>query len=227
MYRLQVCPAQVHQDKISQPARIEATGVKAHFCRLSCERSIEKVARAQQDGLPVTADVAAHQLFLTDTDLLGFDSRCHVRPPLRTLHDRDALRKALANGALSAICSDHQPHEADAKLAPLGDTEPGIAALETLLPLILKLCQEGVLEPLQAVALVTSQPAKILGIIDQAGTLTTGSPADITVVDPDINWTFDTSASLSKGKNTPFDGWALQGRVRHTLIRGERVFTAT
>ena len=109
---------------------IEQTGVRAHFCHLSSARAAQMIARAQHDGLPVTADVSAHHLHLTDMDLGHFNSLCHVRPPLRARRDLEALRHALAQNTVSAVCSDHQPHEADAKLGPFSETEPGISALE-------------------------------------------------------------------------------------------------
>src|SRR3546814_6211402 len=113
---------------------VEDTGARIHFCRLSTARGAELVGLAQQRGLPVTADVAAHQLFLTDADIDGFNALCHVMPPLRSAEDRDALRQAVADGVNGALCSDHPPHEADAKNNPFPMTEPGISALETLLP---------------------------------------------------------------------------------------------
>lgn len=204
-------------------ALIEATGVSAHFCRLSSSRSIELIARAHREGLPVTADVSAHQLFLTEMDTHGFNSNAHLRPPLRSERDRDALREAINEGIITAICSDHQPHEADAKLAPFGETATGIAALETLLPLTLKLIHEKIIKPEQAVKAVTHGPASILGI--QAGSLSVGAIADIAIIDPQADWTFQASNSLSHGKNTPFNGWAFQGRVTHTLVEGQLQYT--
>ena len=124
-------------------ALIAHTGVRAHFCRLSTAAGVGLVAAARADGLPVTADVCAHQLHLTEIDVSDFDSAFHVLPPLRTQRDRDALRAAVADGTLDAVCSDHQPHEAEAKLAPLPETEPGISGLETLLPLTLRLVDDG------------------------------------------------------------------------------------
>ena len=121
-------------------------GVRVHFGRLSNARAVQLVARAQAEGLPVTADVAVHHLHLTEMDLAGFDSQCHVQPPLRGLRDKDALQAGLASGALGALCSDHQPHEPDAKQAPFGDTEPGISGLATLLALSLRLARDEVLK---------------------------------------------------------------------------------
>jgi dihydroorotase len=201
---------------------VEQTGVRAHFCRLSTARAAEKIARARRGGLPVTADVSAHQLHLTEDDIGDFDAMCHLIPPLRTEQDRDALRAALADGTLSAICSDHQPHEADAKLAPFPSTEPGISALETLLPLALVLVRDGVLPLREAVARMTSGPAQILGIA--AGSLETGAIADICIFDPDRNWTLSAQSMVSRGRNTPFLGHEFPGRVTHTFLGGRCVY---
>lgn len=197
-------------------------GVRVHFGRLSSARAVELVARAQVEGLPVTADVAIHHLHLTEIDLVGFDSRCHVRPPLRGLSDKDALRTGLASGVLGALCSDHQPHEPDAKQAPLGDTEPGISGLDTLLALSLRLARDGVLPLLAVIERLTWGPARILGL--DGGHLGTGVPADICVFDPNAVWLLEPGALHSRGQNTPFVGWELQGRVTHTLLEGQVVF---
>jgi len=201
---------------------IEQTGVTAHFSQLSSTRAVELIADARAKGLPVTADVSAHQLYLTDIDVDGFNSLCHVRPPLRSQRDRDALRHAVADGVISAICSDHQPHDRDAKLAPFATTEPGISALETLLPLTLRLVEEGVMGLSDAISRLTSEPARILGI--PAGQLANGAVADMCIVDPDVHWEVSEETLLSAGKNTPFLGWEMKGRVSHTLLAGTLVY---
>jgi dihydroorotase len=202
-------------------ALIEQTGVRAHFSLLSTARAAQMVARAQHDGLPVSADVSAHHLHLTENDVLDFDSQCHVRPPLRTARDREGLRQWLARGAIAAICSDHQPHEADAKLRPFGETEPGLSGLETLLPLSLRLVDEGVLSLPDMVARLSSHPARILGI--RAGRLAPGDRADVCVFDPARYWVLDRRSMASLGHNTPFLDWELKGRVTHTLLAGRPV----
>lgn len=201
---------------------IEQTGVRAHFCRLSTARAARMIAQAQQQGLPVTADVSAHQLHLTEMDISDFNSDCHVLPPLRTMRDRDGLREAVASGVLEVICSDHQPHEPDAKLNPFMATEPGISALETLLPLTLRLVQEGILDLSTALARLTSGPARILGI--DAGTLMPGAAADICIFDPEQHWTLQRESLVSRGHNSPFSGWEFTGRVTHTLLDGQVTF---
>jgi len=203
-------------------ALIEHTRVRAHFCRLSTAAAVRLVAAAQAAGLPVTADTCAHQLHLTELDASDFDSLCHVLPPLRTQRDRDALRSAVADGVLGVICSDHQPHEAEAKLAPLPETEPGISALETLLPLTLRLVDDGVLDLPSALARLTAGPAAVLG--SAAGTLAPGQLADICIFDPDRPWQVDPTALRSRGRNTPFAGWEFAQRVTHTLLGGQLVF---
>jgi dihydroorotase len=201
---------------------VEQSGVRAHFCQLSSARAVELVAEARARGLPVTADVAVHQLYLSEMDVDGFNARCHLRPPLRTQRDRDALRAGVARGAISAVCSDHQPHDADAKLAPFPVTEPGASSLETLLPLMLRLADEGVLSLSDALAKVTCEPARVLGI--DAGTLTPGAVADVCIIDPARWWTVGQNTLTSRGKNSPFLGWELKGRVTQTLLAGKPVF---
>ena len=198
------------------------TGSRLHLRGLSCATAAVMLRRARHDRVRVSADVAAHQLFLTEMDIDGFDSSCHVIPPLRTVADREGLRNAVAVGAITAISSDHQPHEDDAKLLPFPETEPGISALETLLPLTLKLVDEGVLELSQALACLTSGPADILGL--GAGRLHVGSVADICVFDPNIDWRLRADDMLSKSHSTPFLGWEFRGQVQQTFFEGRLTF---
>lgn len=201
---------------------IRDTDIRVHFGRLSCARSIELINEAKQSGLKVTADVAAHQLHLTDMDISSFNSQYHVLPPLRAQRDMEALRNGIAEGIISSICSDHQPHEIDAKLAPFPATEPGISAVETLLPLTLKLVENGL--PLStAIASITCNPAKILGL--DAGHLAVGQIASLCLIDPDKEWEFTRNKMLSHGKNTPFSGWNFTGKVVRTMIEGNTVYS--
>jgi dihydroorotase len=205
-------------------ALVEHTGARVHFAQLSCARAIRAIARAQERGQSVSADVAAHQLHLSEADIEGFDARCHLRPPLRSAADREALREGLREGVIAAICSDHQPHEPDAKLNAFSSTEPGMASLQTLLPLTLKLVEDGALSLTQAIAALTSRPAEVLGL--DLGTLGPGSPADICIFDPEARWTLDETTWLSAGRNTPFWGQEFSGRVTQTLLSGRLVFGA-
>lgn len=203
-------------------ALIEQTGVRAHFCGLSSARAVAMITEARARGLPVSADVTAHHLHLTEHDIGQFNTQCHVLPPLRARRDRDGLRAALKNGVISAICSDHQPHEPDAKLAPFAEAEPGISGLETLLPLTLRLVEEGLLTRSEAIALLTHKPADILGV--DAGELGVGATADVCIFDPETRWTLSADNMVSRGHNTPFIGWQLRGRVTHTLVGGRLVY---
>jgi dihydroorotase len=203
---------------------IEQTGVRAHFSQLSSARAIELVANARERGLPVSADVAIHHLYLTEMDVADFNSLCHLRPPLRGQRDRDAIRVALADGVISALCSDHQPHDIDAKLAPFAATEAGASGLETLLPLTLRLVDEQLLSLPEALACLTHKPAAVLEI--EAGTLSPGVLADICIIDPEQHWRVSTETLLSQGKNSPFLGWEMKGKVRYTLLEGRVVFKA-
>jgi len=204
-------------------ALIEQTGVRAHFCRLTTGRAAKMIARAQYDGIPVTADVAIPYLYLSEVDISDFDSLCHLIPPLRTVEDRQQLRDAVQQGVLSAVCSDHQPHEPDAKLGPFPATEPGISGLDTLLPLSLQLAEEDSLGLMDLLHRLTAGPARILGL--PYGTLSIGAVADICIFDPSASWQLDSRTMRSSGHNTPFMGREMKGRVTHTLLAGNIVYT--
>ncbi len=201
---------------------VELTGVRTHFCDISTAHALRMIKRAQHDGLPVTCDVTTHHLHLIDIDIGYFDSNCHVRPPLRSQRDREALRQGIADNSISAICSDHQPHDADAKLAPFAMTEPGISGLETLLPLSLRLAEDGDASLSEIIAHLTIQPAEILGL--KLGQLGVGSVADVCIYDPQHSWTFASDEMLSAGHNSPFNGWSLKGCVTHTLLGGKLAY---
>lgn len=203
---------------------IRDTDIRVHFGRLSCARSIELISDAHASGLKVSADVAAHQLHLTDMDISSFNSLYHVLPPLRSQRDMNALRRGVASGTISSICSDHQPHEADAKVAPFPATEAGISGLETLLPLTLKLVENGELPLNTAIASITCNPAKTLGL--KAGHLAIGQAANLCLIDPEKEWTLNHDELLSQGKNTPFTGWHFKGKVIKTLLKGATIFSA-
>lgn len=201
---------------------VEETGVRAHFGQLSCAGSVKLIEDARQQGLQVTADVAAHQLLLTDEQVDGFDSMFHVNPPFRSSADRDALRNGLVTGTIAAICSDHQPQDEIAKEAPFAATEIGISSIETLLPLSLLMVEQGWLELPELITRLSSNPAEILGI--EAGSLEVGSAADICIFDPELRWSPTADQLRSRGKNTPFKTIELKGRVTTTLLGGIPVF---
>jgi dihydroorotase len=202
---------------------VEQTGVRAHFSQLTSARGAELIAEAQARGLPVTADVALYQLILTDEALIDFSSLYHVQPPLRTAADRDGLRAAVKAGVIQAIASHHQPHEADAKLAPFGATEPGMSSVELLLPLGLSLVQDGLLDLPTLLARLSAGPAAALRL--PAGQLAVNSPADVLLFDPQAS-TLAGETWFSKGHNSPFIGHCLPGAVRYTLVDGHISYQA-
>ena len=203
---------------------IEQTGVRAHFCRLSCARSVELIGAAKQQGLPVSADAGISYLYLTEMNVDGFNSQCRLWPPLRTDRDRQALLYGLRSGVIDAVCSDHQPHDEDAKAAPFSSTEPGASTLEVLAPLMFAMtARDFSLE--QIVGALTCRPAAITGIAGTgAGSLAEGAPADLFVFDEGKHWTVNAEKLASAGKNTPFDGWEMGGKVIHTFIDGKPAF---
>lgn len=197
---------------------MKVTGAKVHLCRISSAEGVALVRAAKQQGLPLSCDVAVHHVHLTDMDIGFFDANCHLMPPLRSLADRDALREGLVDGTIDAICSDHAPVDEDAKLMPFAQAEPGATALELLLPLTLKWAREDRIPLVDALSKITSQPARILGI--NAGQLVSGATADLCLLDPEDYWSVTKAGLMSQGKNTPFLGMELCGRVKLTLIGG-------
>jgi dihydroorotase len=202
----------------------ELTGCRVHFGQLSCKRSVIKIHQAKKYGLKVSADVAIHQLHLTENDMKPFDSAYHVLPPLRTEADKQYLRKGLAGGTLNSICSDHQPHDLDAKLGAFPETEPGMSSLETLLPLMLKLVAEQAITLEQGIACLSANPARVLRL--NSGALTPGFSADVCVFDPELDWQVNGENWKSQGVNTPFWGQTLKGRVTCTLQAGKIIYRA-
>lgn len=203
-------------------ALVRATGTRTHLSRLSTAEAVESVRKAKQDGLPVSCDVSAHHVHLSERDIGYFDSLCHVIPPLRSERDRDALRAGLADGTVDAICSDHAPVDDDGKLMPFAESEPGATALELLLPLALKWGNEAGLALSRTLAAVTDRPARVLGV--EAGELGIGRAADVCIFDPAATVRISADGLRSQGKNTPFLGYELPGKVRWTLVNGTVVY---
>jgi len=201
----------------------ELTGCRVHFGQLSSRRSVIRLHQAKKYGLAVSADVAIHQLHLTEDDIIPFDSAYHVQPPFRAKHDKASLREGLAGGTIDCICSDHQPHDLDAKLGAFPETEPGISSLETLLPLMLRLVAQRAITLEQGIAALTQKPAQILEL--ESGTLTPGFAADICIFDPEQDWQVNTESWLSQGVNTPFWGEMFKGKVTHTLQAGKVIYS--
>ncbi|MFN0040350.1 MAG: dihydroorotase [Burkholderiales bacterium] len=197
------------------------TGATVHLCRLSSAEAVEIVRKAKSGGLKLSCDVSAHHVHLSEMDIGFFDSNCHLVPPLRSGRDRDALRRGLEDGTIDAICSDHSPVDEDAKQLPFGESEAGATGLELLLPLVLKWADEAAVPLPAALAKVTLEPARILKI--PAGRVAIGSGADLCIFDPKASWKVGPSALRSQGKNTPFSGIELRGRVRYTIVDGQVV----
>jgi dihydroorotase len=201
---------------------VRETGVHVHVARLSSAEGVAMVRAAKAEGLPVTCDVAVHHLHLCDVDIGWFDPQAHLVPPLRSTRDRAALRAGLADGTIDLVCSDHTPVDDDGKQLPFAEAEPGATGLELLLPLMLKWAATDKVQLSSALAKITLNPARVLGI--DAGHLGVGQAADLCVFDPAAHWTVEPRALKSQGKNTPFLGLEVPGRVRATLVGGQVVF---
>ena len=203
---------------------VRATNVGVHLCRLSSAEGVAMVRAAKADGLPVTCDVDVHHLHLCDVDIGWFDAQANLMPPLRSTRDRDALSQGVLDGTIDAICSDHAPVDDDGKQVPFGEAEPGTSALELLLPLTLRWAANARLALPEALARITTRPAAVLGLAPPS--LAAGLPADVCVFDPASSWIVRPEALRSQGKNTPFLGLEVVGRVRATLLAGRVVHEA-
>ena len=198
------------------------SGARVHLCRLSSAAGVDLVRQAKAGGLAITCDVGAHHLHLSEIDIGYFDSNCNLKPPLRSTRDRDALRAGVVDGTIDAICSDHAPVDDDAKQLPFAESEPGATGLELLLPLTLKWAMAEKLDLLRALATITSKAAWILGL--EAGHLAVGQRADMCIFDADEAWNVDRATLKSLGKNTPFIGMEMIGKVHYTLVEGHVVY---
>lgn len=201
---------------------MRASGARVHLCRLSSAAGIELVRQAKREGLKVTCDVNIHHVSLTDMDIGYFNSQMRFSPPLRSARDRDAIVAGLADGTIDALCSDHTPVDDDEKLLPFAEASPGATGLELLLPLTLRWAEEHKVPLGKALARITAEPARVLGLA--AGTLATGSAADICIFHPEQEWKVERRALKSQGKNSPWLGYEMRGRVRTTLVGGHVVY---
>lgn len=191
---------------------VEVTQVRAHFGLLSCGASVALIKAAKDKGLPVTADVAMHQLHLTESLTDGFNALAHVRPPLRAEKDKELLRQGVKDGVIDAICTHHEPLSSSAKLAPFAETQSGITAFDTYVSFGIQLINEGVFEPLEWVEKVTLAPAKVAHIVDswmvESGWV---------LIDPKLEWQVSKESILSQGKNTPLIHQKVIGKVIQTF----------
>jgi dihydroorotase len=202
-------------------ALIEDCGVRAHFTCLSSASAVKQIKEAKAQGLEVSADCSMHALHLTEMDIANFDANCHVYPPLRGLHDRQGLLAGLIDGTIDAICTDHRPLDNVAKLAPFGDTIPGMSTIDTFVALGLHLVNHQGLSLNKLIRAITYRPAHLFNL--PTGTLSIGSNADICIVDPNRTYHVTDDKFYSSGKNSPFKGWELSGKVVMTLIGGSIV----
>jgi dihydroorotase len=210
---------------------MRATGARVHLCRISSAAGVALVRQAKQEGLKVSCDVSINSLHLTDADIGYFDSRMRLAPPLRQQRDRDALRAGLADGTIDALVSDHTPVAEDAKTLPFAEAEPGATGLELLLGLALKWGQDSGAGLVRALAVLTSEPARVLGpalgtLQASAGQLLDGGVADVCIFDPQAAWTVTPERLRSQGRNTPFAGRELPGQVRFTIVGGQVAYEA-
>lgn len=201
-----------------EAALAELTGAHVHIAHVSTRESLAVIAMAKQRGVKLTAETAPHYFTLTDEAVNGYNTNAKMNPPLRSENDRQAIRAALRDGTLDAIATDHAPHSVLEKELEFNEAANGIVGLETALSLGLALVREGVLSESRLVELMSVSPARILAV--PGGSLGVGEVADITVIDPDARYVFTAGQSCSKGKNSPFIGWDLQGRAVMTLVGG-------
>ena len=208
---------------------MRATGARVHLCRLSSSAGVALLRAAKQEGLPVTADVSINSLCLTDVDIGYFNTAMRLTPPLRQGRDRDALRAALADGTIDALVSDHMPVSADEKNVPFAEATPGATGLELLLSVALKWAEDEQLPLARALAVVSSEPVRVLGnalgsLSASAGRLVEGGVADLCLFDPATRWAVRPDRLVSQGTHTPFafdtSGFELPGRVKTTIVAG-------
>ena len=200
-------------------ALAELTGGRLHIAHVSTEGSVGLIREAKKRGVAVSAETCPHYFSITEDAVSGYDTHAKVNPPLRTTKDCDAITEGLRDGTIDVIATDHAPHHADEKLTEFDRAPSGISGLETALSLSLRLVQEGILSPGQLVEKMALNPARILRI--DKGTLTAGADADITIIDTNRDFTVEAERFVSKGKNTPFEGWRLKGMPVLTIRMGK------
>lgn len=200
-----------------------STGARVHLCRISSAAGVELIRKAKRDGLDVSCDVGVHHLHLSDADIGFFDANARLSPPLRSDRDRDALRMAVFDGTIDAICSDHTPVDDDEKLLPFAEASPGATGLELLLSLVMKWAKESHVSLPIAIAKITSEPARVAGL--NAGKLTIGSMADICIFNASTEWIVEEKELASQGKHTPFLSYSLPAVVQSTIVAGHIVYS--
>ncbi len=202
-------------------ALCELTGTPVHIAHVSTSESVRAIREAKKRGAPVSAETAPHYLILTEDAVGQYDTNAKMNPPLRSRHDRKAVRDGLADGTIDVIATDHAPHSSIEKDVEFDMAANGIIGLETSLSLGLKLVGEGCLGIVELIEKMSANPARILGL--KSG-LKPNGPADITIIDPDMPYTVDPGKFQSLGRNCPFSGWKLKGRAILTMVGGRIVF---
>jgi dihydroorotase len=211
-------------DAVRDCALAELTGARVHLAHISTRGAIEAVRRAKQRGLAVTCEVAPHHWALTDEAVEEYDTNTKMSPPLRSREHVEAIMEALKDGTIDSIATDHAPHHADEKALEYDRAPFGITGLETGVGLALdRLVHEGIIGLERLVELCSVNPARIFNL-EGRGTLAKGAWGDVTIFDPEMSWTFDAARSVSKSRNTPFDGWTMRGGVVATIVAGRIVF---
>jgi len=201
----------------------EGTGARLHIAHVSSHRALSMIAEAKKRGLKVTCEVTPHHMALCDADLASYDSNFKMKPPLRSPADREALVEGIASGVVDAIATDHAPHPGSEKMQEFEKCPFGVIGLETALAVALKaLVHTGRISLMRLIELFTTGPARVLGL--NRGKLEPGAPADLTLFDPDLVWTYDVNRSFSKSKNSPFDGWTFRGGPVATVVKGRIVW---
>jgi dihydroorotase len=199
-------------------------GAHLHVTHVSTAGGIEALRRAKQSGIRVTCEITPHHFTLIDEDVIPYDTRFKMNPPLRSREDREALLRAVEEGMVDAIATDHAPHAPHEKAAEFDRAPFGIIGLETALPLAITRLHAARQVPLtRLVEMLSTNPARIVGRMGR-GTLAVGSHADVTIFDPKKRWRYDASKGVSKAHNTPFDGWELTGKVTVTVVGGRVVY---
>ncbi|MFH1764865.1 MAG: dihydroorotase [Gemmatimonadota bacterium] len=201
----------------------ELTGGRLHLQHVSTRYGVHAIRQAKARGIQVTAEASPHHLLLTDDAVDGYRTEAKMNPPLRSAKDRDAVQEGLRDGTLDMVATDHAPHHYDEKEAAFADAPNGVVGLETSLGLIYGyLVEAGIIDLATMVERMSVAPARVFKL--PGGTLKVGSPADVTIFDPNGEWTVDPKAFLSKSRNTPFAGWKLKGKPRYTIVGGELVW---
>jgi dihydroorotase len=218
-------PAAAEDIMVARDIRLaEITGGRLHIQHISTERAVELVSEGKRRGVNVTAEACPHHFTLTDERLRTFDSNYKMNPPLRTQADVDAVIGGLRDGTIDLLATDHAPHAPEKKLRELDQAPFGIVGLETLIPItVLGLIEPGHLTWPDVIGKLTLEPARLLGI--DKGTLRPGADADVTIIDPETEWTIDPAAFHSKSRNTPYGGWKVRGRAHTAIVAGEVRYT--